>query len=90
MCYLNAKSRFAITGTPVHNSLDDLYSLIKFLHFTPLDNFQMWNYIFAVEKNKEKKEDKGTIERSIRSNSWMVFLSDYILLRRAKTDTSKG
>ena len=54
MCALKAKYRMAITGTPIHNSLNDLYSLVKFLHFSPLDDIGLWKYVFADEKNANK------------------------------------
>lgn len=50
VCLLEAKYRVAITGTPVHNSLGDLYSLIKFLRLEPLSEISFWNYLFPKEK----------------------------------------
>jgi SWI/SNF-related matrix-associated actin-dependent regulator of chromatin subfamily A3 len=35
---LNAASRWAVTGTPIHNSLMDLAGLIQFLKFDPYDD----------------------------------------------------
>ncbi|KAH3978576.1 hypothetical protein HBI24_114000 [Parastagonospora nodorum] len=35
---LQAMSRWAISGTPIQNSLLDLYGLFKFLHFSPYDD----------------------------------------------------
>jgi SNF2 family DNA or RNA helicase len=89
ICALKAKYRIAITGTPVHNSINDLYSLIKFLHFEPLNDFTLWGYLFAIEK-KSNGTGANNAERQKRSNSWIAFLSDYILLRRAKSDKLKG
>ncbi|PKK62859.1 hypothetical protein RhiirC2_639414, partial [Rhizophagus irregularis] len=42
-CNLDAERRWILTGTPIMNKLNDMYSLIKFLRFTPFDNFEMWN-----------------------------------------------
>jgi SNF2 family DNA or RNA helicase len=89
VCALKAKYRIAITGTPVHNSINDLYSLIKFIHFEPLNDFTLWGYLFAIEK-KSNGTGANSAERQKRSNSWIAFLSDYILLRRGKNDKLKG
>ncbi|CAB5347149.1 unnamed protein product [Rhizophagus irregularis] len=45
-CNLDAERRWILTGTPIMNELDDIYSLIKFLRFTPFDSLEMWNNIF--------------------------------------------
>lgn len=35
---LDAKYRWCLTGTPLHNKLRDIYSLFNFLKFTPFTN----------------------------------------------------
>lgn len=40
---LNAKRRWAVTGTPVQNSSSDLFSLMAFLKFDPFSNKSYWN-----------------------------------------------
>ncbi|XP_018325824.1 transcription termination factor 2 isoform X1 [Agrilus planipennis] len=42
VCNLSAKSRWALTGTPVHNKELDLYSLLKFLRCSPFDDLGVW------------------------------------------------
>ncbi len=93
ICSLKAKYRIAITGTPIHNSLNDLYSLVKFLHFEPLDNFSLWKYIFASEKfttTANQVPTANSLERTKRLENWTTFLSDYLMLRRTKQDKFKG
>lgn len=38
ICELVAKSRWVLSGTPVHNKELDLYSLLKFLKCSPFDD----------------------------------------------------
>ncbi|CAH1102884.1 unnamed protein product [Psylliodes chrysocephalus] len=42
VCRLTGKSRWALTGTPVHNKELDMYALIKFLKCTPFDDLKVW------------------------------------------------
>lgn len=44
VCKLPAKSRWALTGTPVHNKELDMYALLKYLRCTPFDDLQVSNY----------------------------------------------
>ncbi|CAB5304727.1 unnamed protein product [Rhizophagus irregularis] len=41
------------------NKLNDMYSLIKFLRFTPFDNFEMWNTIFNNKTMKFKNNNNN-------------------------------
>ncbi|KAG5894625.1 hypothetical protein JTB14_026156 [Gonioctena quinquepunctata] len=42
VCKLPAKSRWALTGTPVHNKELDMYALLKFLRCSPFDDLMVW------------------------------------------------
>ena len=37
-----ADHRWAVTGTPIQNKLNDFYSLIRFIRLAPFDNFRVW------------------------------------------------
>lgn len=73
-CNLSAQRRWAVTGTPVQNRLDDLGALLKFLKIRPFDqprNFQQ--YIITPFK----QADTDVIEK-------LQVLVNSITLRRLK------
>ncbi|EME47779.1 hypothetical protein DOTSEDRAFT_97536, partial [Dothistroma septosporum NZE10] len=73
-CELEAERRWAVTGTPVQNTLNDLGALIKFLRLKPFDNMTTWHqYIMAPFKNG----DVNVIQN-------LQVLSGSITLRRLK------
>ncbi|KAK8117932.1 DNA repair protein rad-5 [Apiospora kogelbergensis] len=48
-CYeLNAEHRWVLTGTPIVNRLEDLFSLIRFLRVEPWNNFSFWRTFITV------------------------------------------
>jgi len=45
---LEAKFRWCLTGTPLHNKLKDIYSLFNFLKFTPFTNEMVQKFVDLV------------------------------------------
>ncbi|XP_078415780.1 transcription termination factor 2 isoform X1 [Cetorhinus maximus] len=70
VCELQARARWAVTGTPIQNNLLDMYSLLKFLHCSPFDDFKLW----------KNQVDNGTKKGGERLN----IITKSLLLRRMK------
>ncbi|POR33393.1 DNA repair protein RAD5 [Tolypocladium paradoxum] len=48
-CYeISADHRWVLTGTPIVNKLEDLFSLVRFLGVEPWDNFSFWKTFITV------------------------------------------
>lgn len=72
---LEAISRWAVTGTPVQNSLSDIAGIFRFLHFRPYDNAQTFDDD-VVEYFRRNDIQEGT--RRLKA------LCQPIMLRRSK------
>ncbi|XP_067896832.1 transcription termination factor 2 isoform X3 [Heterodontus francisci] len=70
VCKLHARAHWAVTGTPIQNNLLDMYSLLKFLHCSPFDEFKLW----------KNQVDNGTKKGGERLN----IITKSLLLRRMK------
>uniref|UniRef100_A0A0N4ZKQ6 Helicase ATP-binding domain-containing protein n=1 Tax=Parastrongyloides trichosuri TaxID=131310 RepID=A0A0N4ZKQ6_PARTI len=54
-CHLNGIKRWAVTGTPVQNTMGDFYSILKFLKVAPFDLRPHFNDITTGRSEKKMK-----------------------------------
>ena len=70
-CMIQAARRWCLTGTPIQNSLDDLYSLVRFLGHEPWDNLRWWKKLVS-EPQVGKRPDPPS--------STNIYLKTHILI----------
>ncbi|KIO02504.1 hypothetical protein M404DRAFT_649793 [Pisolithus tinctorius Marx 270] len=80
-CALESKYRWCLTGTPMQNSVEELYSLIKFLRIRPLNDWQTFNERIA-------KPVKGGYPNRAMQRLHVVLKA--IMLRRTKNQILNG
>ncbi|KAF7083561.1 hypothetical protein CFC21_087340 [Triticum aestivum] len=76
---LTADRRWCLTGTPIQNNLEDLYSLFRFLKVEPWRNWALWNKL--VQKPFEEGDERGL--------KLVQTILKPVMLRRTKNSTDK-
>ncbi|WWD22255.1 hypothetical protein CI109_106746 [Kwoniella shandongensis] len=81
-------NRMILTGTPLHNNLAELWSLLNFILpdiFDDLDSFQQW---FNFDEMNSGQGTEGLLNKSTVVSSLHAILKPF-LLRRLKVDVEK-
>lgn len=85
-CYkLQATYRWCLSGTPMQNSIDELYSLMRFLRIKPYDDWSTFSDHFSRHFNRYSCSND--IKKSMRK---LQVLLKATLLRRTKTSKIDG
>ncbi|KAI8894478.1 SNF2 family N-terminal domain-containing protein [Globomyces pollinis-pini] len=80
---LNSSMRWCITGTPIQNSIDELYSYFKFLRF----KYYSQKDIFRLRISGPIDKKKGDMNKAILE---LKSIFESLLLRRTKTQMIDG
>ncbi|KAF7728830.1 DNA helicase rad5 [Apophysomyces ossiformis] len=58
--HIKARRRWAVTGTPIQNKLEDLYSLVRFLKYEPWANYTFWRTFITIPfERKDRRAIKA-------------------------------
>lgn len=84
-CNLTAQRRLCLTGTPIQNTINDLYALVKFLRLEPFTDRAVWNQYCGYRENLHLrvKKDDGPIDSA--NIGHVQILMKLLALRRQKT-----
>ncbi|KAI8896747.1 SNF2 family N-terminal domain-containing protein [Globomyces pollinis-pini] len=80
-----ADVKWCLTGTPIQNRVDDLYSLIKFIGVHPLDKRGQWTS--HITKPIQQHQQRSRFDNAFRN---LQTLMKGITLRRTKNDMVDG
>lgn len=88
-CTISSTYRWALSGTPIQNNIDELYSLLKYLRIPPYNKEAKFHADIGVVLNMKKAHDYNDSERKRAMKKVQVLLRA-IMLRRTKTSQIDG
>ncbi|KAG4304303.1 hypothetical protein PORY_002278 [Pneumocystis oryctolagi] len=84
---LKGCNRWCLTGTPIQNSVEELYSLFKFLRVEPLNDFSVWKE--QISKTISQGNEEVSLKRlKVILNSIMIRRTKSILLQNNEKNSS--
>jgi hypothetical protein len=84
ICSLDAIARWAVTGTPIQNSLADLSGLLRFLRFRPYDDPRVLdNDVFSYLRDPKSRVGEGAQKLQEGTRRWQA-LCRPIMIQRSK------
>jgi len=75
-CQINANHRWVVTGTPIHNKLADMHSLVKFIRLTPFDDPKLWDHWMGLKR----------VSAVANSQARLNIIGRALILRRTKQE----
>jgi ATP-dependent DNA helicase len=83
-----SKTRFLLTGTPLQNSMKELYSLINFLYPAYFNSWEAFDAYFNFDDIKDEEKTRELIEDESQHGriKKVHFILHSLMLRRVKTD----
>jgi SNF2 family DNA or RNA helicase len=66
-CSLASKYRWCLTGTPIHNSLDDYGALLAFINVTPLTEKSIFNFWITSPLKENRPNSLRRLQQLIRA-----------------------
>ena len=86
VCNLSAQRRLCLTGTPIQNTINDLFALVKFLRLDPFTDRATWNEFCGFREATGLKAKAKEDELMDSANLGHVqILMKFLALRRQKT-----
>ena len=85
-CQIIAERRWCVTGTPIQNSIQDVYGYLKFLKHEPWCESKFWNHAItsSSNNNNEQQPQPQPQQQEITDLSCVRRILSPLILRRTK------